>query len=198
MRSPATRSCTATSGSRRAGATPPSSSAVDLRVELADALRERGEELVRELRHLVEQTGELARPEHEHGAVGLGDRGGRARPLVEQRQLAEVGARPERRDLASVALDLDLALDEHEALPPDLVLLHEGAPFRDLDLVGGAGDALQILLRARREERHRCQVLEVLVPARHSRSSRSMGPSGPRTAQSVGGLDLTMPKSWER
>src|SRR4051812_38217415 len=108
--------------------TPVAASAVRLLVERADLLCERGEQLVRQLRHLVEHRGELARSENEHGDRCLGHDGGGARPFVEQRQLAEVRARAERRDLASVALDLHLALDEDEALPPDVALFHQRAP----------------------------------------------------------------------
>jgi hypothetical protein len=49
------------------------------------------------------------------------------------------------RDLAAVALDLHLAVHEHEALTADVALLDEGAPLGDVDLVRCACDPLQVL-----------------------------------------------------
>ena len=63
-----------------------------LLVEFANSHCERGEELVRELRDFVEDAGELARAEHEHGALRLRRRGRGARSLVEQRQFAAYSA----------------------------------------------------------------------------------------------------------
>src|SRR5439155_26283998 len=105
--------------------------------------------------------------------------------LVEEREMAEVRTRPERRDLATVALDLDLAVDQHETLSTDISLFHEGAPLGDLHLVRRASDALQILARARAEHRHASQVLEVRVPPDHSKPPHCGPQRPPRSAQSV-------------
>src|SRR4051794_32217516 len=67
-------------------------SAEGLLIERANLLRESDQQLVGELRDLVEHGRELARSEHEHGDRGLSGDRGRARALVEQRQLTEVRA----------------------------------------------------------------------------------------------------------
>src|SRR5687767_2683631 len=81
-------------------------SAVRLLVERANLLCQRGQQLVRQLRHFLEHGRELARSEHEHGDRRLRDHRCGAGPLVQERELAEVRARSLRRDLAAVALDL--------------------------------------------------------------------------------------------
>src|SRR5437899_3317373 len=59
-----------------------------LLVELAHLLCKRGQQLVGQLRYLVEDRRELARSEDEHRDRTLGGDRRRAWPLVEQRQLA--------------------------------------------------------------------------------------------------------------
>ena len=52
-------------------------------------------------------------------------------------------------------------LDDDEGLTADRALLAEGLAGREGDLVGRPRHRLQLLLRARREERDRCEVVEV-------------------------------------
>ena len=89
-------------------------------------------------------------------------------PLSSSDISPKYAAGSERGDLAAVALDLHLALDEHEALAADLALAHEHRARRACST---SSDARAIrcrsLLRARGEQRDRCQVIEVLIPAGH-------------------------------
>ena len=69
-----------------------------------------------------------------------------------------------------------------KASRPSDALLAEGLARREVDLVGRPGDRLQLLLRARREERDRCEVVEVRL-AGHGR--RSIGNAVDRRAAGV-------------
>ena len=93
--------------------------------------------------------------------------GRRARAVVEQRQLADDGARPERGHLAVVALDGDGALEDDERLAPGLALVDQQGAGGHLDLVAGTGDALELLARAAGEQRHVAEVVEVCLLAGH-------------------------------
>ena len=88
-------------------------------------------------------------------------------PLVEQRQLADARPGSDGGDLLAVALDLHFAVDDHEALASALALAHEHPSRGQLGLVGRPSDALQLLVRAGREQRDRCQAIEVLILAGH-------------------------------
>ena len=63
---------------------------------------------------------------------------------------------PERGDLAAVALDADVAVEDDERLPPGLALVDQQAAGRHRDLVARSGDALELLARARRRTAARC------------------------------------------
>src|SRR5438270_2608517 len=147
--------------------------AVRLGVGLAQALGHRRQELVGQGRHLVDDARELALAEDENLHVVLGHDRRRPWTAVEQRQLAEVLAPAELGDLLLPAFHRRVAVEDQEELVAGLALLHEHLAGRHLHVVGGAGDGLQFFLRARREERHLPQVLEVLVfpPHRHGRDT---------------------------
>ena len=82
----------------------------------------------------------------------------RRRPwaVVEQRQLTDDRARPERGDLAAVALHGHLALQHDEGLPAGLALVDEQRAGRHPDLVTGAGDPSRVPAPCTRRRAARC------------------------------------------
>ena len=78
----------------------------ELCVGLAQAAGHPGEQLARDAGDLVDEPAELALAEHDDLHRRLRGDGRVARRLVEERELAERGARAERRDLAAAAADL--------------------------------------------------------------------------------------------
>src|ERR687897_247006 len=136
---------------------------VVLAVELADLAGERGEDLVVEGGHLVEQARELAGPEHEHGQRrGRGD-GRRAGAVVEQRQLAHAVAGSELADLLPASGDVGAPFDDDEGLSTDVALCDELLALVDRQLDRRLGDLAQFLGGRAREERNRCKVVQVLL-----------------------------------
>src|SRR5439155_13586365 len=72
-------------------------------ISVPQSVRHACEEFAREAGYLVDEAGEFSLAEHDELHVGLGDDGGVAGGLLEQRELAERVARPELRDLAATA-----------------------------------------------------------------------------------------------
>ena len=142
-----------------------------LRVVRAQASGQAGEQLVREAGYLVDQARELALAEHDE----LHRRDGRdrrvARRPVEQCEVAEEVAGPERRDLLTVTGDLGVALDDHEELGPGRALAHEDLAGVDADVLGPPGHEAQILLGAGREQRDLGQVVNERIALRHAGES---------------------------
>ena len=94
--------------------------------------------------------------------------GGGARLVREQRDLAEVGARPEGRDLPPLAPNLDLAADDHEELATAIAFGDQHLALVDGDLVGDARDPGEFTPRAVLEERHRLEEVGLgFRPHRH-------------------------------
>src|SRR4051812_11624695 len=143
-------------------------SAERLGVELANPSGQCCHELAGHARHLVEHAGELAGAEDEHVGVGLRDDGGRARAVVEQRELTDAIAGPERGHLAVAPLHRRAARHEDVALPAGVTLLDEHPAGGDAELVRRLRDLLELALRARREQRDRGEVIEVRVLLCHA------------------------------
>src|SRR5690606_3503599 len=96
-------------------------------LDLGEAPGERVQQVRREVRRVVEQLLEAAAVDHLRGEVAR-RRHRRVAGLVdEQRQLAEVVAGLERRDLLTVALDPGGAAGEDDELAAQLALADEGA-----------------------------------------------------------------------
>src|SRR5205807_9814615 len=79
-------------------------------------------------------------------------------------------------------LELDLTLDDHEELAPDVALLGEDGPGVDLEVVGQPGDLDELLAREVREQRRPLEALDlrVLREQGHGRNVtfRNDGPRG--------------------
>src|SRR5438067_2048705 len=106
-------------------------------VEFVQPSSHSGEQLVVELRYLVEQAAELAWADHEKVQRCCGaDR--RVAPVVrtvEQRQLTEIVARPQRRNLSAVPRNGRLAVDDDKELVPGLAFPYDIPTRGDVDLV---------------------------------------------------------------
>ena len=72
--------------------------------------------------------------------------------MIEQRELADHGARTERGDLAAVALDVDVAFEHDERLTAGLALIDDQRAGGHADLVTRPGHLLEFLVVARAEE----------------------------------------------
>ena len=129
-------------------------------------MRHAREQLARETRNLVDDAGELALTQHDEVHVGLGNDGRVAGRLLEQCELAERGARTDRRDLAAVAEDPGGSAEDDEELVTGLALGHERLVRADVDLLGPLGDQLEVLAGAGREQRDLLEVIdEDVVPS---------------------------------
>ena len=95
-----------------------------------------------------------------------------ARAVVEQRQLADDGAGPERRDLLAVALHHHRTLEHDERFAAGLTLIDDQRAGRHDDFVARLGDLFQVLLRTRREQRDFTKVVEVRLFAGHAAECR--------------------------
>ena len=127
-------------------------SAVVRAVEVADAAGEGGQQLVGQRGHLVDDAREVALIDDQHRHVGVGgDRRG-ARAPVEQRELADDGARAEGGDLAPVALHCRRAVDDDERLAALLPLVGQCGAGLHGDLVRGLRDLLEVFRGAGREQ----------------------------------------------
>ena len=87
-----------------------------------ESVRHAREEFAREAGNLVDEAREFALAEHDELHVGLGDDGGVAGRLLEQRKLAERVARAELRDLAAAPGYAGPAVEDHEELVARLTL----------------------------------------------------------------------------
>jgi len=81
--------------------------------------------------------------------------------------IVEGGARPDRRDLATLAGDPGLAIEDDEELVAGLTLRDQGLPGWHPDVLRPLRDQLEVLAGAGREERHLLQVLDECVSSRH-------------------------------
>ena len=152
-------------GSRHRGAE--ADSAVVLAVEIANATGQRCQQLVRHRRHVVEHRHEVALAEQQQRAIGFADHRRSARPVVEQRQLADDGAGAERRDLLAVALDHHRTLEHDERFAACLSLIDDQRAGGHDNFVAGLGDLFEVLLRTRREQRNLTKMVEVRLFAGH-------------------------------
>src|SRR5918994_4675018 len=117
-------------------------------LSLAEPLGEGRQHPPTDDRHVLDQSRELTRAEHEESHVALrGDRGG-ARRRVKESHLAEALARAELG--ASLAADCRLrsTLIDHESLSPRIALADQHPARGDLDLFGEERDAGKIPLAA--------------------------------------------------
>src|SRR5690606_36092910 len=154
-----------------------SGSAVVLAIEIADARRERGEQLHRDGRMVLDDAPEVPLVEDEQRAVALADGARRARPVGEQCELANDVARSELGDLAIASLDGHLALQDDERFATELTLVDDDRAVSHRDLVAGTVHGLQLSLAATSEERDVPQVLELSGLGRHG--GTVAGASGP-------------------
>src|SRR5919106_5715269 len=147
-------------------------------VPLIDLPRERLEDLPSDVRVRLHERTELPGREAValELAVGLDRRG--ARPLGDQRDLAEMVAGAERADLLSADLDLGVALANDEEADAALALLRHGLARPERTLVHSARDRLQL---ARIEPREDRDVLEELG---------RLGRHGAILLRRCGGLDV--------
>ncbi|MFN8027400.1 MAG: hypothetical protein U0W40_13905 [Acidimicrobiia bacterium] len=122
--------------------------------EVGEALRDRRRDLPAQLGHVGEQGRELTGVDHRRDDVRHRDHARRAGPVVEEGDLADVGARPAGDDHLAVVAHLHLALEHHEELPPDLALGHEQARRRNSSRVARWVTSGELLRRQRGEQRH--------------------------------------------
>ena len=109
---------------------------------------------------------------------------------VEEGEVAEEAAGPERRHLTAVALDPGLAVEDHEELGAGRTLVHHHLAGREGDPVGRLRHHLQLLLGAGGEEGHRRQGVDERVAARHGEHPAT---TGTRAATS-GGAGIATPR----
>src|SRR5215217_552916 len=95
----------------------------------------RPQHLALDLRVPVEQGVELPGCQHEQAYGGLDRHRRRARQLGDQGDLTHEVAAAHRRDPPALPADLDLAVDEHEELVPDLALLAQDPARFDLQVL---------------------------------------------------------------
>ena len=116
-------------------------------------------ELLREVRGVLEQPGELPLPDHLGDEIGLRDDGGGARSAVQQRDLAEEVARVRPSQRSGHRSRPGGAFHDHNELVTVLALLGQCRPGRELQLRRRAGDELELVARARREERNALELI---------------------------------------
>src|SRR5918999_3286537 len=112
----------------------------------------------------------LAR-ENEDAQRRLGGDGGGPRNLLDKGDLADEVAGAAGADTAALALDLGVALDDHEELVTDLALPGEGGALGDLHVLTHASQLGELLLRQPLEQRGalECLDLGVLTEEPHRR-----------------------------
>src|SRR4029077_6193084 len=130
-------------------------------------VRHSGEKFSREAGDFVDEAGELTLTEHDALHVALGDDGRVSGGLLEQRELAEGVARAEGRDLAAVSAHAGGPAEDHEELVARLALGDQGLSRRDSDVLGPAGDELEVLAGARREEGNLLEVVDERIATGH-------------------------------
>jgi hypothetical protein len=121
-------------------------------VEVANATGQRCQQLVSHRRHVVEHRHEVSLAEEQKCAVGFAQHGCSARPVVEQGKLAHDGARPQRRDLLTVALHHHGTIENDERFSAGLSLIHDQRAGGHDDFVACLGNLFEVLLRTRREQ----------------------------------------------
>src|SRR5680860_788569 len=102
---------------------------------------------------LLEHAAEVPRGDGERSDRSLGDDRSRARPPIQQCDLAEEGARAEPASRAAAYQNLDLALEDDVKAHPGLALLADDASGFKGDRLAGCGYSFELLLSARREDR---------------------------------------------
>ena len=133
-----------------------------------DALSEGAKHLQLEVGKLLHQAVERPMSNHEQSRRSIGRNRGRARAVVDERDLTQDVARASQRDLAAVALDRHRALDDDEELLPAIALPHEDAPAGQIDLIGQLPQPLDLSPAQAAEKRDRLQQLELLVSDSHA------------------------------
>src|SRR5918992_2657190 len=128
-------------------------------------------DLALDLGVLLEQVMEVLARENEDAQRRLGGDGGGPRNLLDKGDLADEVAGAAGADTAALALDLGVALDDHEELVTDLALPGEGGALGDLHVLTHASQLGELLLRQPLEQRGalECLDLGVLTEEPHRR-----------------------------
>src|SRR5918999_966578 len=128
-------------------------------------------DLALDLGVLLEQVMEVLAREDEDTQRCLGSDGGGAWNLFDKGDLADEVAGAAGADSAALALDLGIALDDHEELVTDLALPGEGGALGDLHVLTYASQLGELLLRQPLEQRGalECLDLGVLTEEPHRR-----------------------------
>src|SRR5918999_96008 len=109
-------------------------------------------DLALDLGVLLEQVMEVLAREDEDAQRRLGSDSGGAWNLLDKGDLADEVAGAAGPDTAALALDLGLAVDDHEELVTELALLGEGGALRDLHVLADASELGELLLRQTLEQ----------------------------------------------
>src|SRR5918999_1333624 len=104
-------------------------------------------DLALDLGVLLEQVMEVLAREDEDAQRRLGSDGGGAWNLLDKGDLADEVAGAARADAAALALDLGLALDDHEELMTELALLGQGGALGNLQVLADASELGELLFR---------------------------------------------------
>src|SRR5918996_1651510 len=128
----------------------------------------------------VEHGVELPGCQHEQAYGGLGRHRRRARQLGDQGDLTHEVAAGQRRDPPALPDDLDLAVDEHEELVPDLALLAQDPARLNLQVLADPLQLDELLAGEAREEGDALERLHlgVLAEQSHGSNPSSSTPAG--------------------
>ena len=146
-------------------------------VEVGEPLGHGGDELLGDLGDLGEQARELPLADDLDGHRGLRNDGGGPGTVVEEGDLAHVGARTSGGDHTVTLADLDLAVEHDDELVAGRAFAHEDGPRRLLERRRELRDELQLLLRQPLEQRHLGQLLLDPIVTVHRGSSSTRGRS---------------------
>src|SRR5215217_259348 len=152
--------------------------------QLYDPACQGPQDLALHARILVDELPEVLARQHEEAQRRLRGDGRRPPRLLEQRDLPEEVAGRARRQPLAITGDLDLPLDDHEELLPDLALLAEHLAGRDLEILAHPRELDELLTREACEQGGPLERLHFLVLGEkpHARSlfsaARGVEPPG--------------------